>query len=189
MLLAMFHSRDGFRSFGMIHLMSYTIAPAATTVPDDRGEQTAARRLCERSGNGFPAIDRSVFRNARQPSSWRVRAPCFATRVTWLHGRSRVASKTTDRDRAERRTAAPLHLTRLIPRSRNQIRFRFAPVRVCGCVWLCAATIMLHGAALNLEFRPSFSFCLTLPCHLLTRLRALYAHFYGAQLKRERERD
>lgn len=35
MLLAMFHSRDGFRSFGMIHLMSYTIASAATTVSDD----------------------------------------------------------------------------------------------------------------------------------------------------------
>lgn len=36
MLLAMFHSRDGLvRSFGMIHLMSYTIASVATTVPDD----------------------------------------------------------------------------------------------------------------------------------------------------------
>jgi len=35
MLLAMFHRRDGFRSFGIIHLMSYTIASAATTVPDD----------------------------------------------------------------------------------------------------------------------------------------------------------
>lgn len=68
MLLAMFHNRDGFRSFGMIHLMSYTIASTATTVRDN-AERTAARRLSERSGNGFPARDRPVFRNARQPSS------------------------------------------------------------------------------------------------------------------------
>jgi len=69
MLLAMFHSRDGFRSRGMIHLMLYGIASTATTVRDYL-ERTAVRRLSEATGNGFPARDRPVFRNAWQPSSY-----------------------------------------------------------------------------------------------------------------------
>lgn len=69
MLLAMFHRRDEFRSRGMIHLMSYSIASSATTARDCV-ERTAARRCSlQRSGNGFPARDRPVFRNAQQPSS------------------------------------------------------------------------------------------------------------------------
>lgn len=68
MLLAMFHSRDVFRSRGMIHSMLYGIASTATTVRDYL-ERTAVRRLSEATGNGFPARDRPVFRNARQPSS------------------------------------------------------------------------------------------------------------------------
>ena len=42
MLLAMFQSRDGFRSFGMIHLISYTIASTATVL-DNYEERTTAR--------------------------------------------------------------------------------------------------------------------------------------------------
>lgn len=105
MLLAMFHSRDGFRSCGMIHFMSYSIASTATTVCD-YVERTAARRLSEATGNGFPARDRPVFRNARQPSS------CASQRHVSRHRDAVTWPNVTERRRPRPISAERQHLIR-----------------------------------------------------------------------------
>lgn len=119
MLLAMFHSRDGFRSFGMIHLMSYTIAPAATTVPDDWGKRTTARRFSEWSGNGFPAIDRPGFRNTRQPSS-------SASPRAMFRDAGHVAARARPSGAGRGRAAPALPLTPDRPRNQTWLPLRAA---------------------------------------------------------------
>jgi len=70
MLLAILNSRDGFRSFGMIHLMSYTIVPIGHRCAWLRQPNGGTMAFSVRSGNGFPAWYPPLFRNAHQPSLW-----------------------------------------------------------------------------------------------------------------------